>query len=270
MDFNAILEQLQGFLAQYALDAIGAILTLVIGFWVVGWVTRMLKRAMEKREIEISLRQFLASIVNIGLKVLLLLSVAGMFGIEVTSFIAIFSALAFAVGLALQGNLANFASGVLILIFKFYKVGDFIEAQGHAGTVKEIQIFHTVLQLLDNSLVIIPNGQVTSGPIRNYTIEGYRRHDATVGIGYDDDIDKAKAVIEQVLKATPNVELDRGYDIFVKELADSSVNFSVRFVATNENFWPAYRHFIEQIKKEFDRNDIGIPYPQMDVHLDKG
>ncbi|MCO6491859.1 MAG: mechanosensitive ion channel [Phaeodactylibacter sp.] len=270
MDFNAILEQLQGFLTKYALDAIGAILTLVIGFWVVGWVTRMVKRAMEKREIEISLRQFLASIVNIGLKVLLLLSVAGMFGIEVTSFIAIFSALAFAVGLALQGNLANFASGVLILIFKFYKVGDFIEAQGHAGTVKEIQIFHTVLQLLDNSLVIIPNGQVTSGPIRNYTIEGYRRHDATVGIGYDDDIDKAKAVIEQVLKDTPNVELDRGYDIFVKELADSSVNFSVRFVATNENFWPAYRHFIEQIKKEFDRNDIGIPYPQMDVHLDKG
>lgn len=270
MDFNAILEQLQGFLAKYALDAIGAILTLVIGFWVVGWITRMIKRAMEKREIEISLRQFLASIVNIGLKVLLLLSVAGMFGIEVTSFIAIFSALAFAVGLALQGNLANFASGVLILIFKFYKVGDFIEAQGHAGTVKEIQIFHTVLQLLDNSLVIIPNGQVTSGPIRNYTIEGYRRHDATVGIGYDDDIDKAKAVIEQVLKATPNVELDMGYDIFVKELADSSVNFSVRFMATNENFWPAYRHFIEQIKKEFDRNDIGIPYPQMDVHLDKG
>ena len=149
-------------------------------------------------------------------------------------------------------------------------MGDFIEAQGHAGTVKEIQIFHTVLQLLDNSLVIIPNGQVTSGPIRNYTSEGFRRHDATVGIGYDDDIDKAKSVIEEVLKATPNVELDMGYDIFVKELADSSVNFSVRFVASNENFWPAYRHFIEQIKKEFDKNDIGIPYPQMDVHLDKG
>ena len=257
-------------MARYALDAIGAILTLLIGFWIIGWITRMTKKAMEAREIEISLRQFLASIVNIGLKVLLLLSVAGMFGIEVTSFIAIFSALAFAVGLALQGNLANFASGVLILIFKFYKVGDFIEAQGHAGTVKEIQIFHTVLQLLDNSLVIIPNGQVTSGPIRNYTSEGFRRHDATVGIGYDDDIDKAKSVIEEVLKATPNVELDMGYDIFVKELADSSVNFSVRFVASNENFWPAYRHFIEQIKKEFDKNDIGIPYPQMDVHLDKG
>ena len=270
MDFNAILAQVQGFLAQYALEAMGAVITLIIGFWIIGWITRIVKNAMEKKGIEISLRQFLSSIVNIGLKVLLLLSVAGMFGIEVTSFIAIFSALAFAVGLALQGNLANFASGVLILIFKFYKVGDFIQAQGHAGTVKEIQIFHTVLQLLDNSLVIIPNGQVTSGPIQNFTAEGYRRHDATIGISYDADIDKAKAVIEEVLKATPNVELDRGYDIFVKELADSSVNFSVRFMASNDNFWPSYRHFIEQIKKEFDKNDIGIPYPQMDVHLGQG
>ena len=270
MDLIAISEQVQGFLAQYMLNVIGAILTLVVGFWMAGWITRLVKRAMEKRDIEISLRQFLSSIVNIGLKVLLLLTVAGMFGIEVTSFIAVFSALAFAVGLALQGNLANFASGVLILIFKFYKVGDFIKAQGHAGTVKEIQIFHTVLQLLDNSLVIIPNGQVTSGPIQNFTAEGYRRHDATIGISYDADIDKAKAVIEEVLKATPNVELDRGYDIFVKELADSSVNFSVRFMASNDNFWPSYRHFIEQIKKEFDKNDIGIPYPQMDVHLGQG
>ena len=269
MDLIAISEQVQGFLAQYMLNVIGAILTLVVGFWMAGWITRLVKKKIKKRDIEISLRQFLSSIVNIGLKVLLLLTVAGMFGIEVTSFIAVFSALAFAVGLALQGNLANFASGVLILIFKFYKVGDFIKAQGHAGTVKEIQIFHTVLQLLDNSLVIIPNGQVTSGPIQNFTVEGFRRHDATIGIGYDDDIDKAKAVIEEVLKATPNVELDMGYDIFVKELADSSVNFSVRFMASNDNFWPAYRHFIEQIKKEFDRNDIGIPYPQMDLHLDK-
>lgn len=269
MDFNAILGQVQGFLAQYALNVIGAILTLIIGFWAIGRIIRLIKLSMEKKEIDISLRQFLASLVNVGLKVLLLLSVAGMFGMQVTSFIAIFSAMAFAVGLALQGNLANFASGVIILIFKFYKVGDFIQAQGHAGTVKEIQIFHTVLQPLDNSRIIMPNGQITSGPIQNYTAEGFRRHDATVGISYNADIDKAKAVIEQVLKATPNVELDMGHDIFVKELANSSVNFSVRFFADNDNFWPAYRHFIEQIKKEFDKNGIGIPYPQMDVHLNK-
>ena len=269
MDLNSILSEIEGFIATYAMDVIGAILTLIIGFIVIGWITRMAKRAMEARGIEISLRAFLGSIVSIGLKVLLLLSVAGMFGMEVTSFIAIFSALAFAVGLALQGNLANFASGVLILIFKFYKVGDFIEAAGHAGVVKEIQIFHTVLQSLDNSLIIIPNGSVTGGPIQNYTAQGFRRHDLTVGIGYDDDIDKAKQIIEEVVKSTPKVDLEQGYDIFVKELADSSVNFAVRFVAANDDFWPTYKYFFEQIKKEFDANDIGIPYPQMDVHVNQ-
>lgn len=222
---------------------------------------------MEKQGIEVSLRQFLGSIVNIGLKVLLLLSVAGMFGIEVTSFIAIFSALAFAVGLALQGNLANFASGVLILIFKFYKVGDFIEAQGHAGTVKDIKIFHTVLIALDNRIIIIPNGAVTSGPIQNYTAEGMRRHDLTVGVGYEADLDKTKEVIESVIKRTPNVLLDNGYDVFVKELADSSVNFAVRFMAKNDDFWPAYKFFMTEIKKELDKNEINIPFPQVDVHM---
>lgn len=264
-----MLSTIETFIATYAMDVIGAIITLIIGFIVINWITRVTKRAMEKHGVDVSLRTFLGSIISIGLRVLLLLSVAGMFGMEVTSFIAIFSALAFAVGLALQGNLANFASGVLILIFKFYKVGDFIEVQGHAGTVKEIQIFHTVIKAIDNRLVIIPNGAVTSGPIQNYTAEGFRRHDLTVGIGYDDDIDKAKEIIEKVVKSTPKVDLDQGYDIFVKGLADSSVNFAVRFVASNEDFWPAYKYFFEHIKKAFDAENIGIPFPQMDVHLHK-
>ncbi len=267
MDLQSIWESIEGFIAQYAMQVIGAILTLIIGFWVIGWITRTVKKAMEKRDFDVSLRPFLASLVNIGLKVLLLLSVAGMFGIEVTSFIAIFGAIAFAVGLALQGNLANFASGVLVLIFKFYKVGDFVKAGGEFGVVKEIQIFHTALQALDNRLIIIPNGQITSNAIENYTVQGERRHDITVGIGYDDDIDKAKAAIEKIVKETPNVLLDSGYDIFLNELADSSVNFKVRFLCKNEDFWPAYRYFMEHIKKEFDAQSIGIPYPQMDVHL---
>ena len=267
MNLEAILSSIQDFIALYALDVIGAIITLIIGFWIIGRLSKVINKAMEKRDIEVSLRSFLSSIVSIGLKALLLLSVASMFGIEVTSFIAIFSALAFAVGLALQGNLANFASGVLILIFKFYKVGDFIKTQGHAGTVKDIQIFHTVLNALDNRLIIVPNGGITSNPIENFTALGMRRHDLTVGIGYDDDIDKAKATIEKVLKDTPNVDLEAGYDIFLNELADSSVNFAVRFMAKNEDFWPAYRYFMEHIKKEFDKEGIGIPYPQMDVHL---
>lgn len=267
MNFENILERVQEFIALYALDVIGAILTLIIGFWLIGRLVKLVGKGLEKRGVDVSLRSFLTSVVGIGLKVLLLLSVASMFGIEVTSFVAIFSALAFAIGLALQGNLANFASGVLILIFKFYKVGDFIKTQGHAGVVREIQIFHTVLQALDNRLIIIPNGPITSDPIENFTVMGSRRHDITIGIGYDDDIDQAKAAIEKVLKETPNVDLEAGYDIFVNELADSSVNFAVRFMAKNDDFWPAYRYFMEHIKKEFDQQGIGIPYPQMDVHL---
>lgn len=267
MNLDSILERIQEFIALYALDVVGAILTLIIGFWLISRLVKIVDKGMEKRNIEVSLRSFLSSVVGIGLKVLLLLSVASMFGIEVTSFVAIFSALAFAIGLALQGNLANFASGVLILVFKFYKVGDFIKTQGHAGTVKEVQIFHTVLQALDNRLIIIPNGGITSNPIENFTVMGMRRHDITVGIGYDDDIDKAKAAIDKVVNETPNVDLEAGYDIFVNELADSSVNFAVRFMAKNDDFWPAYRYFMEHIKKEFDAQAIGIPFPQMDVHL---
>lgn len=269
MDLTTIQNNVVNFLSTYALKVVGAILTLIIGFMIIKWISRKANRAMEQRGIELSLRSFLGSIISIGLKVLLFLSVAGMFGVEVTSFVAIFGALAFAVGLALQGNLANFASGVLIIIFKFYKVGDFIKVSGHAGTVKEVQIFHTVLQALDNRLIIIPNGSVTSSPIENFTAEEFRRHDLTVGIGYQDDIDKAKALITEVVKSTPDVDLDQGYDIFVKELADSSVNFAVRFVTKNEHFWPAYKYFFEKIKKEFDAHEISIPYPQMDVHMDK-
>jgi small conductance mechanosensitive channel len=262
-----IINQLTSILVAYAPKVVGAIVTLIIGFWIISRLTRLIVKSMEKQKIEASLQNFLGSIVGVGLKVLLLLSVASMFGIEVTSFVAIFSALAFAIGLALQGNLANFASGVLILIFKFYKIGDFISAAGHSGTVKEIQIFHTVLQSLDNSLIIIPNGSITSNPIQNYTVLGLRRHDLTVGVGYDDDLDKAKSVIEEVVKRTPNVALDQGYDIFVKELGDSSVNFAVRFMAKNDDFWPAYKFFMEHVKKELDKNDVGIPFPQMDVHV---
>lgn len=268
MNFDNILTQLESLIVTYGTKVLGAILTLIIGFWVIGRISKALSRLFQKKDYDPSVESFLQSIVSIGLKILLLLAVAGMFGVETTSFIAVFSALAFAVGLALQGNLANFASGILILIFKFYRVGDFISAAGHSGTVRDIKIFHTVLQGLDNSLIIVPNAAATGGPIQNYTVLGKRRHDLTVGIGYNDDIDKAKGVIEEVVKGLPNVDLEEGIDVFVKELADSSVNFAVRFVLKNEDFWPAYKLFFERIKKQLDANEINIPYPQMDVHVD--
>lgn len=269
MEFEQIWESIRSSVAIYALHVIGAILTLIIGFWIIARITRIVKKSMEGYVDDEALRNFLGTLVSLLLKAMLILSVLSMFGVEATSFIAIFSALAFAIGLALQGNLANFASGVLILIFKFFKTGDFVEIGGHAGTVRDIHIFHTELVALDNRIIFIPNGQVTGNAIQNYTIQGVRRHDLTVGIGYDDDIDKARQIIEDIVKGLPDIELDAGYDIFVKELADSSVNFAVRFMAKNENFWPAYKLFFERIKKEFDANDIGIPFPQMDVHLDK-
>jgi len=252
---------------EYAPQVLGAIIALIVGFWLIGRLKRLMGKYMEKRDYDPTLRPFLIGLVSVLLKVLLLLSVVSMFGIQVTSFIAILTALSFAIGLALQGNLAHFASGVLILIFKPFRVGDFVEAGGHAGTVKEVQIFQTVLLALDNRMIYIPNGNVTNGAIQNYTQQGERRHDLTFGIGYSDDIDKAKNIIQSVVENTPGVLMDKGIDIFVKELADSSVNFAVRFMTKNDDFWTAYKHIHEEVKKQFDANGIGIPFPQMDVHV---
>ena len=268
MDFNALLEQIDTtWLVNMGTQILGAVLALILGFWIIGRITRVLSRAMEKWNLDATIRPFLRSLINVGLKVLLLLSVAQMFGIETTSFIAILSALAFAIGLALQGNLGHFASGILILIFKPYRVGDFIVAQGYSGTVKEIQIFNTILTTLDARIIIIPNGAITSGPIENLTSPGERKVDLTFGIGYSDDIDKARSVIDGVIKTTPKVLLDNGYEIFVKELADSSVNFAVRVWVKVDDYWDVYFHLHEHVKKAFDKEGVSIPFPQMDVHV---
>lgn len=260
-------ENFSNLIVTYAPKVVGAILTLIIGFWVIGWVTRLVKRSLEKQALEESIRTFFGSLVSMALKVLLLLSVASMFGVETTSFVAIFGALTLAIGMALQGSLGHFAAGVLILVFKPYRVGDFIVTQGYSGTVREIQMFNTTLTTLDNRIIFVPNGAITSGPIENLTMLGERRLDLTFGIGYNDDIDQAKTIIEDVVKAAPNTMLDKGYDIFVKELADSSVNFAVRFWTKAEDYWPAYIYMQEHIKKAFDQTGINIPYPQMDVHV---
>lgn len=261
------LEQLTNLLWEYGPRVVGAVLTLIIGLWIIGWITRFAKRAMEKRNLDVSLRPFLLSLINTGLKILLLLSVAQQFGVETTSFVAILGALSFAIGLALQGNLGHLASGILVLIFKPYRVGDFIVAQGYSGTVKEIQIFNTILTTLDNRIIIIPNGAVTSGPIENLTSPGQRKVDLTFGIGYGDDIDKARSVMERVISTAPGVLQEKGSEIFVKELADSSVNFAVRVWVNVDDYWGVYFYLHEHIKKAFDQQGVSIPFPQMDVHM---
>ncbi len=256
-------------LISYLPMVVGAILTLVIGFWVIGWITKVVQRTLERKAIDETVRPFLVSLVNVGLKVLLLLSVAAMFGIETTSFVAIFGALAFAVGMALQGSLGHFASGILLLTFKPYKVGDLVDLGGHVGTVEGIQIFNTVLKTLDNKRIIIPNGVVTSGVMINISGQEIIGVDMTYGIGYSDDIDKAREVIQQVANECPHVIDEPETLIKVSELADSSVNFLVRPWCKSEHYWDVYFYMHENVKKAFDKAGVSIPFPQMDVHTNQ-
>lgn len=261
------MEKLSGMVTEYAPKVVGAILTLVIGFMVIGWIVGMVRKTMQKRDFDPTITPFLTSLLSVGLKVMLLLSVAGMFGVETTSFIAIFSAMAFAIGMALQGSLGHFASGVMLLIFKPYRVGDLVDLGGQVGVVEEIQVFNTVLKTPDNKKVIVPNGVVTGGIITNISGQGEIRVDMTFGIGYDDDIDKARDIIHQVAQRCPQVLKDKDVDVLVSELADSSVNFAVRPWAKSEHYWDVFFFMHENIKKEFDKANIGIPFPQMDLHV---
>lgn len=263
------LEALSREVTIYLPKVVGAILVLIIGFWLIGWILRALRAVLERNEVDKSVRPFLVSLANVGLKVMLLISVAGLFGVETTSFIAIFSALVFSVGLALQGSLGHFASGVLILVFKPYQVDDLVKLAGEVGVVQEIQMFNTVLLTPDNKRIIIPNGVVTSGIITNISGQDTIRVDMTFGIGYPDDIDQARQVIQRVADSCEQVLKSQPVDIFVSELADSSVNFAVRPWAKSVHYWDVYFYMHENIKKEFDKANIGIPYPQMDVHMVK-
>ena len=261
------LGKISEMVTEYAPKVIGAIITLVIGFMIIGWIVGIVKNMMQKRGIDPTISPFLTSLVSVGLKVMLLLSVAGMFGIETTSFVAIFGAMAFAIGMALQGSLGHFASGIMILIFKPYKVGDLVDLGGNVGVVDEVQIFNTLLVTPDNKKIIVPNGVVTSGIITNISGQGEIRVDMTYGIGYDDDIDQARSIILEVAKRCPQITQAKPVDVFVAELADSSVNFTVRPWAKSEHYWDVFFFMQENIKKEFDKANIGIPYPQMDLHL---
>ena len=264
MNFDS--GKIMNFIYDYSPKIVGAVLTLIIGFWIAGWLTRMVKNMMAKRGVDASIRPFLGSLVSTGLKILVLLSVAQKFGIETTSFVAIFGAMAFAIGMALQGSLGHFASGVMILVFKPFRVGDLVELGGKVGVVDEISVFNTVLLTPDNKKVIIPNGVVTSGVIINISGQGEIRVDMTYGIGYSDDIDKARAIIQQVADSCPQVDHEKPVDIFISELADSSVNFAVRPWCNSDYYWDVYFYMHENIKKSFDKEGVSIPFPQMDVH----
>lgn len=264
MDFD--ISKITDMMILYAPKVLGAIVTLVVGFWLAGIIAKKTRQLMEKNQVDPTLVPFIHSLIAITIKVLVLFSAASMFGIEVTSFIAIFGALAFAIGLALQGNLSHLAAGVLILFFKPFRVGDFIVTNGYSGTVKEIQIFNTILTTLDNRIIIIPNGSISSNPLENLTANAVRKVPMTFGIGYSDDIDKARSVIQKVAESCEYIDHSQPIDIMVSELGDSSVNFAVRPWCKTEDFWKVHFYMQENIKKTFDKENIGIPFPQRDVH----
>lgn len=244
-----------------------ALVVLLIGLWVINRFVKLLRNVMHKRGLDHSLVPFLSTLLSISLKVMLVISAASMIGIETTSFIAVLGAAGLAVGLSLQGTMQNFAGGVLILIFKPYKVGHLIEAQGHKGTIKEIQIFVTIMLTPDNKTVIIPNGAISNGNITNYTIEGMIRVDMTIGISYDSDIKKAKNVLMEVMTNNPKVFKDPAPFVGVADLGDSSINLALRPYANPENYWDVHFEVFEEGKLALDKAGITIPFPQMDVHM---
>jgi len=244
-----------------------AIVVWIIGAWIIRRIIKLIDIAMTKKNVEITLHQFLISILNITFKAVLIIIFASMIGVETASLIAMLGAAGLAVGLALQGSLANFAGGILILFFRPFKAGDVIEAQGYVGTVVEIQIFNTILRTLDNQRVIIPNGLLSNGCVKNLFVEPTRRVDMTFGISYGDDIKHVKAVLQKVLEEDERVLKDPSFDIFVCAHADSSINFAVRPWVNSEDYWPVYFDTHEAVKIAFDEAGITIPFPQRDVHL---
>lgn len=252
---------------QFGSNLLVALLVLMIGLWIIKRILKLFDLAMAKKKVEITLHQFLISIVGILFKAILIIVVASMIGVETTSLIAVLGAAGLAIGLALQGSLSNFAGGILILLFKPFKAGDVIDAQGYVGAVQEIQIFNTILLTLDNQRVIIPNGLLSNGCVKNIFVEETRRVDLTFGISYGDDIKKAKGVLQSVLDANENILKSPQPDIFVSAHADSSINIIVRPWTNSENYWPVYFGVMEEVKLAFDREDITIPFPQRDVHM---
>jgi small conductance mechanosensitive channel len=266
-NLNQYLDQGMSMVVEYAPTFILALVTLVGGLYLVNVFVRFIKRVMTKREVDASLIPFMASILNALLKVMLIISVASMVGIETTSFIAVLGAAGLAIGLALQGSLANFAGGVLILVLRPYKVGDVIEAQGVIAMVTEIQIFHTILKTFDNKIIIIPNGPLGNSTIINYSAEPTRLVEWVFGIGYEDDIDKAKEIIQKTIFTDDRILNKENPFINLSELADSSVNFKVRAEVEQDNYWSVFFEMTENVKKAFDKEGITIPFPQRDVHL---
>jgi len=266
---NNLLDEFNNIIYTYGPKLLGAIAVLIIGNYVIKFIINSFSKMLEKKKTDASLKPFLLSLVRILLKTMLVISVLGMLGVQMTSFIAVLGAAGLAVGMALSGTLQNFAGGVIILLFKPFKVGDYINAQGHSGIVKEIQIFNTILLELDNKTVIIPNGPLSTGSMVNYSTEPTRRVDFTFGIAYGDSVDKARKILFQLFKEDKRILTDPASFVGLSEMADSSVNLTARAWVKGEDYWDVFFDINEKTYNAFNAEGISIPFPQMDVHLQK-
>ena len=267
--YKQMLQEALDWIWNFVPSLITAVITLVVGLWIIRMINKLVKRFFDKHDYDEALETFLQSLIRAGLKFLLFVLVVTQLGVKSSSLVAMVGAAGLAVGLALQGSLANFAGGGLILLFKPFKVGDFISAQGVDGTVKEISIFTTKINTFGNQVAIVPNGQLSNNNIINYNAEATRRDKIDVGIGYGSNIKKAKEILLEICAEDARILKDPAPEVYVGALADSSVNLTLRFWAENANFWAAHFHVMETLKLRFDQEGIEIPFPQRDIHMKK-
>lgn len=264
---NAIINSIGGFINDKWPDFLGAIIIFVAGRWLAGVIANLTGKALLKTKVDPTLTHFVKDFIHIAILVFVVITALTTLGVPMGQVTVVIGAAGLAIGFALQGSLSNFAAGIILIVFKPFKVGDAVEIAGKVGTVKEIQIFNTVINSPDNVRIIIPNGQVTGGNIMNFTVNGIRRIDLEIGVSYDDDLKKAQQVLGKVLGSESRILKDPAYTIAVSELGDSSVNFAVRPWVKADNYWDVRCSLIEQIKLSFDENGITIPYPQYEIHM---
>lgn len=267
VDWDAIVKTLQTSGVEFGINVVTALAIFYIGRLAISVLMRGLGKLMQAQAVDKTLEKFVNNLVRMVLLTLVLIAAIGALGVQTTSLIAVLGAAGLAVGLALQGSLSNFASGVLIVLFRPYKVGDYVEAAGIGGTVLEVQILTTLFNTPDNKRIIVPNSQVMNGVITNYSAHDTRRIDMVIGVSYADDLDKVRATLAEILAADERVLKDPAWTIAVSALADSSVNFVVRPWVNTPDYWPVMFDLTETIKKRFDQEDISFPFPQRDVHL---
>ena len=265
-ELSQVLQQVTTLCIEAGKSILLAILIFVVGRYLIKFINKMIGRMMERKKVEPTIQSFLKSFINVLLTILLIITTVSALGVNTTSFAALLASAGVAVGMALSGNLQNLAGGIILLLFKPYKVGDYIEAQGVSGTVKEIQIFHTIILTVDNKQVYVPNGALSSGSVINYSSEPLRRVDLTVSVEYGTQVDTVKQALEDIIKADGRILTDPEPFVALGNLASSSIDFTVRTWVKGADYWPVYFDLTRTVYEEFNRRGISFPFPQVQIH----